>query len=532
MGDDEFGYPHAPRFAWFAAPQGGCLTLGRLGGEALRPVLRRSGWRQRAAQDQLLHVAARQRARRGVQPAAAHVKALRHVRGVGARGAAAHPAQRVGEVRAADAFGHGVFPHGQVAHHADTGPVFRDAGNAARGQPGGVGLDRLAQHARLPLRGHAQARQQLRQSHLPIARHPGDGDDLARAQSQRYAAQPFARAARGVHVNQFGHHVANRCGGLAGPPRHGVAHHPFGQLAFGGVGGGAFGHQAAGAQHGHAVRHAQHLAQLVADEDDGQALRHHLAQGVEQRLALLRGEHGGGLVQDQDACAAVQRFQNLDALAFTHRQIAHARRRVHRQAELLPDRYQLFARSGAARERLRQRFAAQHHVVQHAEVVGQREVLVHHANARGQRGARVARRQRRAKGFDVARVGHVVAKQDRHQGGFARPVLAQQRQHFAARQLQADVVVGQQRAKALGDARQAQHRGGAARIRRRGDGVSAHARFAINKVAASAGCAGARGRFGLKQPHRTATPGGAHCTFWRTAGCVTWPWTWAGCRPP
>jgi hypothetical protein len=30
----------------------------------------------------------------------------------------------------------------------------------------------------------------------------------------------------------------------------------------------------------------QHLAELVADEDDGQALRHHLAQGVEQGLAL------------------------------------------------------------------------------------------------------------------------------------------------------------------------------------------------------------------------------------------------------
>jgi hypothetical protein len=88
---------------------------------------------------------------------------------------------------------------------------------------------------------------------------------------------------------------------------------------------------------------------------------------------------------------AVQRLQDLDALALAHRQAAHAgigsTCRPKRCATALSLRAR---RGGAARERLPQRLGAHHHVVQHAQVVGQREVLVHHADARGQRGARVA----------------------------------------------------------------------------------------------------------------------------------------------
>jgi hypothetical protein len=76
----------------------------------------------------------------------------------------------------------------------------------------------------------------------------------------------------------------------------------------------------------------------VADEDDRQALRHHLRQHLKQALALLRRQHGGGFVQDQDARAPVQRLQDLDALALAHRQAAHAGIGVHLQAELLRHR--------------------------------------------------------------------------------------------------------------------------------------------------------------------------------------------------
>ena len=410
--------------------------------------------RQRPAQDQLLHVAARQRTRRRVEPAAAHVEALHHACGMGARRAAPHPAEGVGKPAAADALGHGVFPQRQIAHHADAGAVFRDARHAAPGQSGGATTHRLAEHQRLAMRRHAQARQQFGQCDLPVAGDTGHGHDFARPQLQRHAAQALACAARRVHVVQRANHLAHRLRRLTRARGHGVADHPFGQLRFGGAGGRAFGHQPAAAQHGDPVRHAQHLAQLVADEDDRQALGHHLAQGGEQRLALLRGEHRRGFVQDQDARAAVQRLQYLDPLALAHRQVAHPRRRVHRQAELPRHRQQPLARGGAAREGLAQRLAAEHHVLQHRQVVGQREVLVHHADAGGQRGLGVARWQRRTEHLDAAFIGHVVPEQDGHQRGFAGAVLAQQRQHLAARQRERDAVVGHQRTEALGDAPQ------------------------------------------------------------------------------
>ena len=62
-----------------------------------------------------------------------------------------------------------------------------------------------------------------------------------------------------------------------------------------------------------------------------------------------------------------------------------------------------------------ERLAPEHHVIKHAQVVGQREVLVHHADAGVERDARVAGRQRLAEHFDIALVGDVVLEQDRHQ---------------------------------------------------------------------------------------------------------------------
>ncbi len=58
----------------------------------------------------------------------------------------------------------------------------------------------------------------------------------------------------------------------------------------------------------------QHLVELVRDEDDGQALGLELAQVVEELVDLLRHEHGGRLVEDQDAGAAVEHLEDLHPL--------------------------------------------------------------------------------------------------------------------------------------------------------------------------------------------------------------------------
>jgi hypothetical protein len=196
----------------------------------------------------------------------------------------------------------------------------------------------------------------------------------------------------------------------------------------------------------------------VADEDDGQALGHHLAQRIEQRFAFLRRQHGRGLVEDEDARAAVQRLEDFDALALADRKAADPGLGRDRQAEALRDVEQFGARGAAAREGLPQRFAAHHHVVEHAEVVGQREMLVHHADAGLERRARVAGRQRLAEDFDAAFVGGVVAEEDGDQRGLAGAVLAEQREDLAGVQFERDRVVGDEGAEALGDAGEAKDR--------------------------------------------------------------------------
>src|SRR3546814_19243550 len=75
------------------------------------------------------------------------------------------------------------------------------------------------------------------------------------------------------------------------------------------------------AQHGDAVGHRHDLVQLVRDEDDGEALLHHGLQGGEERLDLLRRKHGDRLVEDEEAGAAVERLQDLDALAIAPREV-------------------------------------------------------------------------------------------------------------------------------------------------------------------------------------------------------------------
>ena len=253
---------------------------------------------------------------------------------------------------------------------------------------------------------------------------------------------------------QLTHHAAHGLRRMALGWCNGVTHHPLRQLRLRRLLCLGLRHQFAAAQHRNAMRDAQHLAQLVADEDDGQAFGYHLRQHLEQRFTLLRREHGRGLIQDQDACAAVQRLEDFHALAFAHGQAAHFGVFIHAQSKALRHVLQLGARCGAPGEGLPQRLRAHHHVVQHAQVVGQREVLVHHANAGSQRRFRVARRQRLAEDFDVARVGRVVPEQDRHQRGLSGAVLTQQRQHLAALELQRDVVVGHESAEALGDMRE------------------------------------------------------------------------------
>ena len=96
-------------------------------------------------------------------------------------------------------------------------------------------------------------------------------------------------------------------------------HHPR-QLALVGVtGGGA--HHLAPAHDRDTVADGADLTQLVADEDDREAFVDEAAQRLEERVHLLRHEHGRGLVEDEHPAVAGERLDDLHALLLADREL-------------------------------------------------------------------------------------------------------------------------------------------------------------------------------------------------------------------
>ena len=56
------------------------------------------------------------------------------------------------------------------------------------------------------------------------------------------------------------------------------------------------------------------LGKLMGDEDHGVAFGDKGSNDREKAVDLLRGEHRGGLVEDEQARAAIERLENLDPL--------------------------------------------------------------------------------------------------------------------------------------------------------------------------------------------------------------------------
>ena len=83
----------------------------------------------------------------------------------------------------------------------------------------------------------------------------------------------------------------------------------------------AGGRDLAGAHDGDPVGDRQHLAELVADEDDAPSGVRQRPQVLEQLGGLLGREDGRGLVEDEDASPVEQHLHDLDALLLADRQL-------------------------------------------------------------------------------------------------------------------------------------------------------------------------------------------------------------------
>ena len=67
---------------------------------------------------------------------------------------------------------------------------------------------------------------------------------------------------------------------------------------------------------GDAVGYLHNFVKFVRDDNNGLAVLFHLAQNRKQRLDLLRGQNGSGLIQDQNAGASVKYLDDFHRLFF------------------------------------------------------------------------------------------------------------------------------------------------------------------------------------------------------------------------
>ena len=109
---------------------------------------------------------------------------------------------------------------------------------------------------------------------------------------------------------------------------------------------------------------------------------------------LRRGEHGGRLVQDEAVGIAVEGLEDLGALLDPDRQVLDDGVGVHRQV-VAPGQFENPVAAGRKSSRPQWTvglLVAQHQVLIDREHRHQHEVLVHHADTRGQGVGRVRRR--------------------------------------------------------------------------------------------------------------------------------------------
>ena len=219
----------------------------------------------------------------------------------------------------------------------------------------------------------------------------------------------------------------------------------------------------AAAQDGGGVAEPLHLVQLVADVEDRAALGLEAIEHDEELIGLLRRQHRGRLVEDQEFRILHQRAHDLDALAFADRQLPDLAPGIERK----PVNAGYFFK---ARRHVLEGFLAvesERDVFRHGEIVEQREMLEHHADAAAARFRWSGEHHLLAlpAHFAFARLDQSVDDLDERR--FAGAVLAEQRVDLLRPDIDVDRLIGEERAIALGQANRLEQRRGTGVHRRR-----------------------------------------------------------------
>ena len=298
-----------------------------------------------------------------------------------------------------------------------------------------------------------QARNGLQQLPLAGTGDAGDAQDLTAQSGEGDVVQPlYALAVVAGDALQGQAGDGSVVLGAVDVQGHAVAHHHIRQglrIRLGGLDGADV---LALAEDGHLVGQGHDLVELVGDDDDGLAVGLHVPQDGEELLRLLRGQHGGGLVQNEDIRPTVQDLDDLHRLLLGDGHIVDLLSGVDVEAVAVADLLDLGV--GGLDVQAAALVQTQHDVLGGGEHVHQLIVLMDHADAvlEGILGG--------ADGYglplyqDLALVREIDAGQHIHQGGLTAAVLPQQGEDLTTVQGQIDAIVGDDAAETFGDVSQ------------------------------------------------------------------------------
>ena len=188
-----------------------------------------------------------------------------------------------------------------------------------------------------------------------------------------------------------------------------------------------------------AVRHVEHLVELVRDDDQRLAVSFHVAHDLEELVGLLRSQNRGRFVENQDVGAAIEHLDNLNRLLLRDGHVVNFLVGVDIEAVFVADFLDLAACLGKIHSA--GFLQTENDVLRGGKDIDKLEMLVDHADAVGKGILRRADRHRLPMNVNLPLVGEVDAGEHVHQRRFAAAVFAEQRQDLALVQLQVNGIV-------------------------------------------------------------------------------------------
>ena len=321
-----------------------------------------------------------------------------------------------------------VLCHCEVQHQTMLVPVLGNGGDSGcQCIRRGTVLDLLIPYPDAARLGRHHVHDGFHQFMLSVAVNAGDAQDLAPAHLQAEVLHPLDSTGilngqarnREQHLTGIGLLLGN--GEFYFP-----SHHHRGQFHLIHIRNLDCINVSAPADNGAVVCRLLDLTELMGDDDDGLAIVGQAVHDLNEFIDLLRSQHSGGLVQDQDLRTAVQSLEDLHTLLHAHRNILDLGIGIDGQA-IFFRKLQYILPGGclindAAKPCF---FHTEHDILCNCERFHQHEVLMHHADSQLDGCIGILDNRFLTVDPDLAFIRLIQSVQDIHQCGFTGAVLAQ-----------------------------------------------------------------------------------------------------------